>query len=113
MFLAHSIRLRDPWQCDRVGDGALRWSRVFHRPTGIEADDLLWLMVVALPAEVPVAVNGAAVEPVYEGLHARFDVTHLLGDANRVEFIVPDGGAAAEVPAAFPYDVRLAIVGQS
>ena len=50
MFLAHCFRLRDPWQCECTPDGATRWSRVFHRPTGLETDDALWLVCSGLPA---------------------------------------------------------------
>jgi hypothetical protein len=58
MFLAHSIRLRDPWQCERTEDGATRYSRAFHKPTGLEHDDELWLVLSGLPAEAQVTVNG-------------------------------------------------------
>jgi hypothetical protein len=60
MFLAHSFRLRDPWQCDCLTTGATRWSRVFHRPTGLEDDDALWLVCAGLPAEASVTLNGVA-----------------------------------------------------
>ena len=58
MFLAHSFRLRDPWQCDCLTNGTTRWSRVFHRPTGLEPDDALWLVCSGLPAEATVTLNG-------------------------------------------------------
>jgi hypothetical protein len=58
MFLAHSFRLRRPWQCDCLTTGATRWSRVFHRPTGLEHDDALWLVCAGLPAEARVILNG-------------------------------------------------------
>ena len=51
MFLAHSIRLRRPWQCEPTATGGLRWTRSFHRPTGLEDDDLLWLVVSNLPGQ--------------------------------------------------------------
>ncbi|MBA4104779.1 MAG: hypothetical protein C0485_03395 [Pirellula sp.] len=58
MFLAHSIRLRDPWQCEATEQGGVRWSRRFHRPTGMEADDQLVLVLSGLPAGAMVRVNG-------------------------------------------------------
>jgi hypothetical protein len=59
MFLAHSIRLRDPWQCEPTGEGGLRWTRIFHRPTGLEPDDDLWLVIIGLPPDdAKVVVNG-------------------------------------------------------
>ena len=57
MFLAHSFRLRDPWQCEQAADGATRWSRVFHRPTGMEPDDDLWLVCSGLPSGAAVSLN--------------------------------------------------------
>jgi len=58
MFLAHSFRLRDPWQCEATEQGGVRWSRLFHRPTGMEADDQLLLVLSGLPADAGVRVNG-------------------------------------------------------
>jgi hypothetical protein len=118
MFLAHSFRLRDPWQCEALEGGALRWSRVFHRPTGLEDDDALWLVCAGLPAGAIVTFNGQAmapyvscatgvpqvrsgetVTPAHTGdtpvAHSsaptrnEFDVTALLADANRIEIKLP------------------------
>jgi hypothetical protein len=58
MFLAHSFRLRDPWQCEALEDGSLRWSRVFHHPTGLEPDDDLVLVISGLPPNAAVNING-------------------------------------------------------
>jgi hypothetical protein len=60
MFLAHSFRLRDPWQCEATDDGGLRWSRIFHRPTGLEPDDDLVLVISGLPPDAAVTINGHA-----------------------------------------------------
>ena len=58
MFLAHSFRLRDPWKCEATETGATRWSRLFHRPTGLEPDDELLLVISGLPPEAEVTING-------------------------------------------------------
>jgi hypothetical protein len=58
VFLAHSFRLRDPWQCEPAEGGGLRWSRVFHRPTGLEPDDQLVLVISGLPLSATITVNG-------------------------------------------------------
>ena len=58
MFLAHSFRLRDPWKCEAADAGHTRWSRLFHRPTGLEPDDELVLVISGLPPEATVTVNG-------------------------------------------------------
>jgi hypothetical protein len=135
VFLAHSFRLRDPWQCDCLTTGATRWSRVFHRPTGLEPDDALWLVCSGLPAEAQVILNGkelsrdatsgqapsacaTGVPPVLSA--HQYEVTTLLADTNQVELVIPSDSAppasslqplASHTP--FPYDLRLGIIGHS
>lgn len=142
MFLAHSIRLRDPWQCAATADGGVRWSRRFHRPTGLEADDQLLLVLSGLPAGSVVRVNGhgfdagggrgsfatgessksltapVAKEPrPLTALPAQFDLTPILADANEIEIEVLADPlprlVEPRLPGAFPYDARLAIIGHS
>jgi hypothetical protein len=135
VFLAHSFRLRDPWQCDCLTTGATRWSRVFHRPTGLEDDDALWLVCSGLPADAQVILNGielsrvatsgqaptpcaTGVPPPVSGAH-QYEVTTLLADTNKVELLIPSGSspplpaAHCPPPTSFPYDHRLGIVGHS
>lgn len=115
MFLVHSIRLRHPWHHSRPAADVVQWERTFHRPRGLEKDDLLWLMVAHLPAEAEVRVNGQTLPGTIDGDHSRFDLTTVLADANRVAIAMPAalaGAVAGEAPTC-PYDVRLAIVGQS
>lgn len=118
MFLAHSIRLRDPWQCEAIDGGGLRWSRRFHRPTGLEPDDQLLLVLSGLPAGAVVQVNGHGfggersavsgqqsakpIDPTSSNQHpassiqpptspavaAQFDLTPILADANEIEIDV-------------------------
>jgi hypothetical protein len=134
MFLAHSFRLRDPWQCEAT-EGGVRWSRVFHRPTGLEEDDELWLVVSGLPLSAQVAVNGhcpprgreslatigaetnasAPVDKDSQPLPAsphEYRVTHLLRDANQVEILLPPASSLQPPasPSSFPYDARLGVV---
>ena len=147
MFLAHSIRLRDPWKCAATEQGGVCWSRRFHRPTGLEADDQLLLVVSGLPDDAVVRVNGQLFNPekghaeggldpfatgnvgdmehfpVAKGsrplpaLPATFDLTSILADANVIEIDVPHDPlrrlVEPRLPASFPYDVRLAIIGHS
>jgi hypothetical protein len=128
MFLAHSFRLRDPWQCECGENAAMRWSRVFHKPTGLEPDDALWLVCSGLPAEAAVSLNGVALTPGVP-LSApsatgvppvprqhQYEVTALLKEANRIELQVPSDlqpPASSLQPDSFPYDVRLGVVGHS
>jgi hypothetical protein len=132
MFLAHSFRLRDPWQCERTEDGGTRWSRGFHRPTGMEPDDDLWLVCSGLPPGAAVSMNNhrlplapdvrkraaPAQTPRSEipSLPNQFDVTAILADVNRIEIAIssaipPD--VCGPQPSSFPYDIRLGIVGHS
>jgi hypothetical protein len=120
MFLAHSFRLRDPWQCEREANGAVRWSRVFHRPTGLEDDDALWLVCSGLPAGATVALNNTALTPPRPDGPNQFEVTHLLAEANRIEIRVAPSAQplSGRQPTAdgrepFPFDVRLGVVGHS
>lgn len=147
MFLAHSIRLRDPWQCAALDDGGVRWSRRFHRPTGLEADDQLLLVLSGLPAGALVRVNGhgfegersavsgeqsadpfhpassdehqaaSSEEPASAAVAGQFDLTAILGEANEIEIEIPADPlrrlAEPPLPASFPYDARLAIIGHS
>ncbi len=121
MFLAHSFRLRDPWQCDCTLEGptggAVRWSRVFHRPTGLEDDDALWLVCSGLPSGVQVTLNAQRLTaPTHAGPY-QFEVTSAMADTNRIELLVPSAPSPVHrLPspgAAFPYDVRLGVIGHS
>jgi hypothetical protein len=125
MFLAHSFRLRDPWQREPLADGGVRWSRVFHRPTGLEPDDELWLVCSGLPDGVAVAVNGTTLAAASPSAPYQFNVTALVADKNRIE--LQAGAACGQTspspsspptahrppPTPFPYDVRLAVIGHS
>ena len=143
MFLAHSIRLRDPWQCAALDDGGVRWSRRFHRPTGLEADDQLLLVLSGLPGNACVWVNGVGFEagggrgpfatgedcelesspvakgprPLIAAVAAQFDLTAILSEANEIEIEIPADPlrrlVEPRLPTSFPYDARLAIIGHS
>ncbi len=139
MFLAHSFRLRDPWQFAATEQGGVRWSRRFHRPTGMEGDDQLLLVLSGLPAGAGVRVNGhefdaeqSAVsdqqsanpvaaassidQTVSAAVAAQFDLTPILADHNDIEIDLPPTSPAACSPqpaTSFPYDARLAVIGHS
>ncbi|HMO83628.1 MAG TPA: hypothetical protein PKC18_01775 [Lacipirellulaceae bacterium] len=115
MFLAHSFRLRDPWQFDRLPGGAVQWSRVFHRPTGLEPDDALWLVCSGLPCSATISVNGEKLTSSQNERH-EYDVTLIVMDANRVVIELPPEKTADQegdvrlLAGRFPYDVRLGVV---
>jgi hypothetical protein len=120
MFLAHSFRLRDPWQCEPAADGGLHWSRVFHRPTGLEPDDQLVLVLTGAPPATQVTVNGQAFSPAssLKSQVSQYDLTAILADDNRIELFIPPQASslkpqASPASAPFPYDARLAVIGHS
>lgn len=110
MYLVHAFRLREPWE-RTLADHAVQWSRGFHRPTGLDPDDALWLVVAGMPADAEVALNGQVLEPAAADRPGQFDVTGLVADSSRVVISVPRQ-AVDPPPEAFPYDVRLGIVGR-
>ncbi len=115
MFLAHSFRLRDPWQCEPASDVGVRWSRGFHRPTGLEADDDLWLVISGLPADATVTLNGQRLAPPDSDRPNAFHVTTLVAESNSIEIQIPSS-PQPPTPSprlSFPYDARLGVVGHS
>jgi hypothetical protein len=118
MFLAHSFRLRDPWQRELLADGGVRWSRVFHRPTGLEPDDELWLVCSGLPPGASVAMNATPLTAPNPDAPYQFHVTALLTEKNRIAIDIPSSAlqssaASLQSLSAFPYDVRLGVIGHS
>ena len=107
MNLVHSFRLRDPWQCQRTPE-VVRWSRGFHKPTRLDEDDRLWIIISGLPREASVRLNGDLIEP--QGAWGRFDVSGKLGRSNQLEIAVSAPAGESSACRRFPFDVRLAIV---
>ena len=109
MYLVHSFRLRDPWQiaCDAE---VVCWTRTFHRPTGLEPGDALWLVVSGLPTDSTVSLNGRLLESRVDQC-GQFDVTGQIGATNRIAIRLPRQSAPSSVDGKFPLDVRLGIVG--
>ena len=106
MFVAHSFRLRPPWDCEPVNAERLCWQRVFHRPTGLEKTDQLWLVVSGLPADGHVWLNDQRLAPPEGRPLGQFEVTGLVEETSRIA-IEMRGSEGDD----FPLDVRLAIVG--
>jgi hypothetical protein len=121
MFLAHSFRLRDPWKCEQLKDSAVRWTRIFHRPTGMEPDDQLFLVISGLPPDAQVTINGKPFAPAERAagftptVPPQFNLTQILADSNQIELLIPPLTASSLQPPAssFPYDARLAILAQT
>ena len=101
MFLAHSfLCFRDPWQCEALPGGGGARLRVFHRPTGLEDDDALWLVCSLLPPGAAVSFNGGTPHSAaHDGPH-QYDVTARLTDANRMEINIPPTSSLSLQPPA-------------
>ena len=56
-FMPHIIRLREPWERERLDNGTVRLTRRFHRPTGLDAKSRVWLVVEHVEGEAEVGLN--------------------------------------------------------
>jgi hypothetical protein len=92
----HSIRLREPWQCEPREDG-VSWVRTFNWPAGLTPREKVWVVIEPLPAGARVSLNG-------QELAGDLEVTRLIEMHNRLEIELP-GAAAGELP----FSVRLDI----
>jgi len=116
----HRIRLRGPWNVQRISqragaeiavlhfpqswknipagnDDTHRFTRRFGCPTGIGPRQTVWLEVASSAAGRAV-LNEKDLGPVVRGTQS-YDVTPLLADGNQIELELrrPDGDAADEV----------------
>ncbi len=92
----HSIRLREPWQCDSCEAGVV-WSRSFNWPAGLTPREKVWVVVEPLPADAQVSLNGQL-------LTGDLEITRLVGLTNRVAIELPQGRAGE-----LPFAVRIEI----
>lgn len=92
----HSIRLREPWQCEARGD-CVCWSRSFNWPAGLTPREKVWIVIDNLPAEARVLLNGLP-------LDGNLEVTRLIRLTNRLEIELPESEEGK-----FPLQVRLDI----
>jgi hypothetical protein len=92
----HSIRLREPWNCEPRGERVC-WFRTFNWPAGLTPREKVWVVVESLPDGAVVTLNG-------QQLAGDLEVTKLIGLHNRLEIEVP--GPKAE---SVPFEVRLDI----
>jgi hypothetical protein len=81
----HVIRLRGPWHQEPLPGGSVRYSRRFHRPTGLESGDRVFLVLDGSAAAV--VLNG---QPLALG-SGRYDITELLAAKNLLELAAPAG----------------------
>ncbi len=115
--MTHVIRLRGPWELEPVarfggcgelpaggrtrvpgdwgellGDdfaGRVRYTRRFNRPTNLEPDERVWLVVAAVDHQARLALNGQPFAELSTGAAAaRDDITPLLRLHNVLEIEV-------------------------
>lgn len=92
----HSIRLRQPWQCEQRGSGVV-WSRSFNWPAGLNRRERVWIVIDPLPTTAQISLNGQL-------LDHDLEVTQLIEPFNRLEIHVPEG-RAGELPFAVRLDI--------
>jgi hypothetical protein len=91
----HVIRLRGPWECERVenhSQSVVRCLRRFNRPTGLGTCTRVWLVCDALPCPALLRFNGAELGSV----PGRFEIAHLLSARNEVSMELQ--GCPGELP---------------
>ncbi|MGO8745346.1 MAG: hypothetical protein ACLQNE_05100 [Thermoguttaceae bacterium] len=91
----HRIRLRGPWSCDPAPEG-ICWRRRFGRPTGLQPQQSVWIVVEGIVQEGSVALNGRILGrlgvPGNEPL-ARFEVSGSLLPRNELWIRLENGSA--------------------
>ncbi len=99
---AHRIRLRAPWRRETLAKGGLRWTRRFHRPTGLSSADRVWVVVAGKPAGGEAWLNGRSLGVLTVGGETRFDVTLLLAEFSELAIGMgeqAEGVGAGDAPA--------------
>jgi hypothetical protein len=99
--------------------GRVRFCRTFHKPTGLEGDERVWLVIEPPRSAGEVVLNDQPIGSVRVGRPpVRFDITAMLDDDNRLEIVVEhplldDSGAADDdgtsLPGGLIGEVRLEI----
>ena len=82
--MPHIIRLRDPWQIERLTEPErVRCTRHFNQPTGLDSGERVWLVVESLADQAEIRVNDIPVRT------TRCDITPLLAPRNKIEIELP------------------------
>jgi hypothetical protein len=86
--MPHLIRLREPWEREPLDEGAVRYRRRFHRPTGLDESSRVWLVIDAVGSPATVTLNDRLLGDV-AGYRARFDITAELLPQNLLAMVLP------------------------
>jgi hypothetical protein len=85
----HTIRLQGPWQCESLAGGLVRYSRSFHRPTGLGPGHRTWLTIRGVDEIAQVQLNDCPLIAEEEaGELRRFEITDRLSPRNVVSIDV-------------------------
>jgi|SRR4051812_3068876 hypothetical protein len=115
--MSHVIRLREPWERQSLDDGTIRFTRRFHRPTGLNANSRVWLVVGDFHGDAEVSLNDRLLGPtdcskaaamVGTAHPTEFEITEMLRPENVVSILVGPVTKEQEPPDGFGL-VRLEI----
>jgi hypothetical protein len=117
--MPHIIRLREPWERERLADGSLRLMRRFHRPTGLDETSRVWLVVENLDGAAEVSLNDRVLGRLSGGqkpsddavtkAQARIEITQSLRPHNMIAIVAGPALAGKEEQANALNSVRLEI----
>ena len=80
----HRIRLRQPWQTERASD-SIRFTRGFNRPTGLDPQESLWLVIESTAASGTASLNNSLLGSVVaDRQETSFDITPQLENRNNI-----------------------------
>jgi hypothetical protein len=116
----HVIRLREPWERQRLDNGSLRLTRRFHRPTGLDEKSRVWLVVEDMEAAAEIALNehvlGRLAGSQESSQHAagtahavRFEITQALQPENVISIVLRPVASEQDPQACKVDSVRLEI----
>lgn len=134
----HIIRLRGPWQYEVVEQftpavpvaipagkqqqpadwseilgpdfrGTVRYRRIFHQPTGLEAGQEVWLVVTRVRSHAKVELDGKPLGEAQGGELAEFPIASMLRPTCELAITVTHDDPADSQPGGLVGEVHLAI----
>ena len=95
----HTIRLRGPWEQESLAGELVRWTRRFHKPTGLDDNSRVWLVIENVAGEIDVTLNGRPMHLADSAAMAptRLEITALLQSHNVLSLTLAAAGAITPV----------------